>query len=130
MKNIILVILGLLLFISCSETNTEEKKIKTNQQIAEENISSYLKRELNNPSSYQSNYFGKLSKIDADYEFNLNLKKFSNDSTLCLDIKKATKGCYRLEHHYRAKNNYNALIKEIQIFVLDSTLKVKPLNRN
>jgi hypothetical protein len=130
MKNIILIILGLLLFISCSETNNNENHIKTNQQIAEENISSYLKRELNDPSSYKSNYFGKLSKIDTEYEFNINLKKFSNDSTLCLDIQKATKGCYRLEHHYTAKNKFNAKIKEIEIFVLDSKLKVKPINKN
>jgi len=61
---------------------------------------------------------GDISAKLSDYE---ELKR------LCLQIKKDTEGCYRLEHHYRGKNEYNAIIKETQIFVLDSTLKVKPL---
>jgi hypothetical protein len=125
MKKFISIILGSLFLLGCSET--EGNQNKTNQQIAEENISSFIKKELNDPSSYQSDFFGKLSKIDTEKEFNKNLKEFSNDSSLCLQIKKDTEGCYRLEHHYRGKNEYNAIIKETQIFVLDSTLKVKPL---
>lgn len=130
MKKIILLITGFFLFIGCSETKTEENQIKTNQQVAEENISSFIKKELNDPSSYQPDYFGKLSKIDAENEFNKNLKEFSNDSSICLEIRKATEGCYRLEHHYRGKNKYGAIIKETQTFVLDSALIVKPLKRD
>ena len=125
MKKFISIILGSLFLLGCSET--EGNQNITNQQIAEENISSFIKKELNDPSSYQSDFFGKLSKIDTEKEFNKNLKEFSNDSSLCLQITKDTEGCYRLEHHYRGKNEYNAIIKETQIFVLDSTLKVKPL---
>ena len=124
MKKLLIAITGCLLFIGCSETKTEEKVLKTQQQIAEENISSYLKKELNDPSSYQPEYFGKLTKIDADKEFNENLKEGS-DSTFCLKIKADTEGCYRVEHKYRAKNGYGAIMKEELVFVLDSVLNIK-----
>ncbi|EKT3964927.1 hypothetical protein AAIP55_002457 [Flavobacterium psychrophilum] len=59
MKRIILGLSVALLIISCS---------KSPEKIAESNISDYLKKNMDDPSSYESVEFGKLDTLHASFE--------------------------------------------------------------
>ncbi|WP_316815460.1 hypothetical protein [Pedobacter nyackensis] len=145
-------------------------------QKAKSACSAYLKRNLNNPSSYQPSSWSKLKKTytafedtkkvkriddilesftngkdalqgkiwdakrradgdytqDSTYKYYVNMQNEVNLSTDSLNalrssLEKSYKPIfdgYSIEHSFRARNKFNALVLQNHIFILNKTFKV------
>jgi hypothetical protein len=113
----------------------------TPQTRAERAVTEFLKKQLNDPSSYQSIEFGKLDSIKVDTAEIHRLRVIEmeeKDGLLAtIDMRpfydsfaKATSdsmhqlGYWQIEHSYRAKNGFGALMRTTDIFYLDTNFKV------
>ena len=94
-------IFALVILLGCSQSK---------QDKAHRLVKHFLDSTLNDPGSYESVSFTPLYKM-KDTIFMFNGKP---DTVKCL-------GWNTIGHTYRAKNKFNALVKETQWFMIDST---------
>ena len=116
MKRIVIFSLVAVFLHSCKPAQVT----KTKQQIAEQNIKEYLLLNLDDTSSYEPVSFQKL-KIDSGVS-----ETFYTIDTgdVISPPDKSFKGYYMV-HKFRAKNKFNAIVLNSNIFFMDSTLVIK-----
>ena len=115
----------------------------SNQQKAEASVKEFLKKNLNDPSSYQPGEFGKLDSIKVDTTRVNELRKAEEslpDDDLLKTLDNGTFydslansisdsmhkiGKWQILHSYRAKNAFGAFVLTNDVFYLDSNFAVK-----
>lgn len=134
-KTVLLWIVTVVMFACTTQSNL------TPQQKAEGSVKDYLNKNLNDPHSYESVQFGTLDsiKVDTAALHNLRIDESQVKDGLLASLydphefdslaKRVADsvhqlGQWQIEHSYRAKNGFGALMLTKDVFYLDSNLNV------
>lgn len=110
---------------------------KSNDQKAKELIMTFLKENTNDPSSYESVEFGNLDSVKslilANHEYQILSEELKGETNTelrnyiieemneMLSREDSYGSGFSMEHKYRSKNSFGALILNNHTFYIDST---------